>query len=108
MMLPGTICPFLIARTSFSPSIGQSVSCFFIRKGYRRQGLSVKLLEAVKKHVRASGGKLIEGYPGATDAPDTFSWTGRLPAFERAGFEEVARPGARAIVRINLPSRRKP
>lgn len=79
-----------------------SVSCFFIRRGYRRKGLSVKLLHAVKKHVRASGGALIEGYPGASDAPDTFSWTGRLPAFERAGFKVVARPGARAIVRVKV------
>jgi GNAT superfamily N-acetyltransferase len=82
-----------------------SVTCFFVRKGYRRQGLSVKLLEAVKKHVRASGGRLLEGYPnvpGATSSPDAFAWTGLLPAFEQAGFEEKARPGARAIVRLKL------
>ena len=82
-----------------------SVTCFFIRKGYRRKGLSVKLLVAARKHVRAAGGKVIEGYPnvpGATSSPDAFAWTGLLPAFEKAGFEECARPGARAIVRLKV------
>jgi GNAT superfamily N-acetyltransferase len=80
-----------------------SVTCFFIRKGYRRRGLSVQLLEAAKKHVKKQGGRLLEGYPnvpGKGDAVDAFAWTGLLPAFERAGFEEKARPGARAIVRL--------
>jgi GNAT superfamily N-acetyltransferase len=80
-----------------------SVTCFFVRKGYRRKGLTVKLLEAAKKHVRKSGGRLIEGYPTVPtgkDSADAFAWTGLLPAFEKAGFEEKARPGARAIVRL--------
>ncbi|APV50065.1 hypothetical protein BWI17_10425 [Betaproteobacteria bacterium GR16-43] len=82
-----------------------SVTCFFIRKGYRRQGLSAKLLEAAKKHVRKAGGRILEGYPMVPSAkamPDTFAWTGMLGAFEKAGFDECARPGARAIVRIAL------
>jgi GNAT superfamily N-acetyltransferase len=82
-----------------------SVTCFFVRKGYRRKGLTVALLEAAKKHVRKSGGRLIEGYPTVPtgkDSADAFAWTGLLPAFEKAGFTEKARPGARAIVRLEL------
>ena len=82
-----------------------SVTCFFVRKGYRRQGMTVRLLEAARKHVRKQGGRLLEGYPvvpSATSTPDAFAWTGMLPAFERAGFQEVARPGARAIVRLRV------
>ncbi len=85
-----------------------SVSCFFIKKGHRRKGLTVKLLEAAKKHVRRQGGTLLEGYPSVPkgDAVDTFAWTGLPGAFEKAGFEVVARPsGARAIVRFDLGRR---
>lgn len=82
-----------------------SVSCFFIARGQRRKGLTVKLLEAAKKHVRKQGGALLEGYPSVPrgDAVDTFAWTGILGAFEKAGFEVAARPSqARAIVRFKL------
>jgi GNAT superfamily N-acetyltransferase len=82
-----------------------SVSCFFIRKGDRRKGLTVKLLEAAKKHVKKQGGKLLEGYPTVPkgESVDTFAWTGLLGAFEKAGFEVAARPSAtRAIVRLKL------
>ena len=82
-----------------------SVSCFFIAKGHRRKGLTVKLLEAAKKHVKKQGGTLLEGYPSVPkgDAVDTFAWTGILGAFEKAGFEVAARPtNARAIVRFKL------
>jgi GNAT superfamily N-acetyltransferase len=82
-----------------------SVSCFFIARGHRRKGLTVKLLEAAKKHVKKQGGSLLEGYPSVPkgEAVDTFAWTGILGAFEKAGFEVAARPSqARAIVRCKL------
>lgn len=85
-----------------------SVSCFFVRRDRRRQGVTRSLLEAAKRHVRASGGRIVEGYPVVPKGgsiPEAFAWTGVLPAFESAGFEEVARPGARAIVRFALARR---
>jgi GNAT superfamily N-acetyltransferase len=87
-----------------------SVSCFFIGKGHRRKGLTVKLLEAAKKHVKQQGGTLLEGYPVVPkgDAVDTFAWNGLLGAFEKAGFEVAARPSAaRAIVRFELAKKRR-
>jgi GNAT superfamily N-acetyltransferase len=70
-----------------------SVTCFFVRKGYRRMGLSVKLLEAAVEFARAHGARIVEGYPQEIGGslPGAFVWTGLLSTFERAGFKEVAR-----------------
>jgi GNAT superfamily N-acetyltransferase len=98
---------FEAART-LKPIDGEpvwSVTCFFIKKGHRRKGLTVKLLEAAKKHVKRRGGRLLEGYPSVPrgDTADAFAWTGLLGGFEKAGFAVAARPSAaRAIVRFKL------
>lgn len=71
-----------------------SVVCFFINRNYRKMGLSVALLEAVKKFVKSNGGKILEGYPiepKKDKMPDAFAWTGLSAAFLKAGFKEVAR-----------------
>lgn len=71
-----------------------SVVCFFIKKNYRKKGLSVELLNAAKKYVKNNKGKIIEGYPvepikGKT--ADVFAWTGLASAFRKAGFKEIIR-----------------
>jgi len=71
-----------------------SISCFFIRKEFRKQGLSVKILEAAVDYVKKQGGKIVEGYPvepkkGKT--ADVFAWTGLASFFKKAGFVECAR-----------------
>ena len=71
-----------------------SITCFFIARPYRRQGISVRLLEATIKYAKRHGAKIIEGYPTepASDRfPDAFIWTGTALAFRRAGFVEAAR-----------------
>jgi GNAT superfamily N-acetyltransferase len=83
-----------------------SVVCFFIHKNYRKQGLSTALLNAAKKFVKSSGGKILEGYPlepKEDKMPDAFAWTGISAAFQSAGFKEVARRSeTRPIMRYNL------
>ena len=71
-----------------------SISCFFIHKGFRKQGLSFRILEAVIAYVKNEGGRIVEGYPvepkkGQT--ADAFAWTGLASFFKKAGFEECAR-----------------
>ena len=71
-----------------------SISCFFIRKDFRKQGLSVRILEAAVDYVKKQGGKIVEGYPvepkkGKT--ADVFAWTGLASFFKKAGFVECAR-----------------
>lgn len=104
-----------------------SVTCFFIAKGFRRQGVTVELLKAAIAYVKKRGGKILEGYPvepasasrgsastgsaAATVAgasakkmqPDTFMWTGLASAFRKAGFKEILRRSAtRPIMRYYI------
>ena len=70
-----------------------SVTCFFVSKRFRRQGITVELLRAAVDHVKKQGGKIVEGYPVETqkDMPAPFIYTGTASAFHQAGFREVAR-----------------
>jgi GNAT superfamily N-acetyltransferase len=71
-----------------------SVVCFFVARPYRRQGFTIRLLEAAVEFARLKGAKIIEGYPvepREEKAPDVFVYTGLASAFRKAGFEEVAR-----------------
>ena len=83
-----------------------SISCFFIHKDYRKQGLSVRILEAAVDYVRKQGGKIVEGYPvepkkGKT--ADVFAWTGLASFFKKTGFVECARRSAtRPIMRFYI------
>jgi len=83
-----------------------SVSCLFVKKGHRKQGVSVRLLRAAVEYVRAQGGLIVEGYPvepKAEKVPDVFAWTGLVSAFEQAGFVECARGSpTRPIMRFEI------
>lgn len=84
-----------------------SVTCFFVDRRYRRQGLTVALLRAVVDYVKEQGGKVVEGYPveprpGQKTSP-VFIYTGMASAFRQAGFVEVARRSeTRPIMRYYL------
>jgi GNAT superfamily N-acetyltransferase len=83
-----------------------SIVCFFVRKGYRNQGLSTKLLQAAKDHVREQGGTMLEGYPvepKKDQMPTVFAHTGFASTFRRAGFSEcLRRSETRPIMRYDL------
>lgn len=83
-----------------------SVVCFFVAKGHRRQGLTVKLLEAAAAWAKKRGARLLEGYPVEPrrgELPAAFAWTGLPGAFQAAGFTEVARRSpVRPILRREL------
>ena len=71
-----------------------SVSCLFVLRPYRRQGISVRMLEAAVEFAGKQGARIVEGYPvepRTAKAPDAFVWTGLASAFLQAGFSEVAR-----------------
>jgi len=82
-----------------------SVTCFFVAKPYRRQGVTVDLLQAACKFAREHGAQILEGYPTdpARKQADVFVYTGLASAFRKAGFKEVVRrsPG-RPIFRREL------
>jgi len=83
-----------------------SVTCLFIRKEWRRQGVSVALLRAAVQHAKKHGAKIVEGYPVEPQAgrmADAFVWTGLASAFRQAGFQEALRRSAtRPIMRCFL------
>jgi GNAT superfamily N-acetyltransferase len=82
-----------------------SITCLFVAKAHRRTGVSVALLRAAVRHVRARGGRVVEGYPQlpkGNPIPDVFAWTGTASAFAAAGFREVARPSpTRPVMRCD-------
>lgn len=86
-----------------------SVSCFFIARQFRRQGVAEALLQAAVKFARRKGAKIVEGYPVEARKgrlPDAFAWTGLPPIFQAAGFREVARRSpTRPIVRRTASGR---
>lgn len=83
-----------------------SISCLFVKKAFRRKGVSAKLLSAAAEFAAKHGAKIVEGYPTETTnekMADPFLWHGVSSAFRKAGFREVARRSpTRPIMRIEL------
>jgi GNAT superfamily N-acetyltransferase len=88
-----------------------SLPCFFVKAGYRKQGVASALLAAAVKAVRRRQGAVIEAYPVRSAKfgkaiPGAFAWTGTLSMFETAGFEAVGpRNGGRQRMRSSRSSR---
>ena len=71
-----------------------SVVCLFVARGFRRKGVSVRILKAAVDFAKKNGAKIVEGYPIEPQKgkwPDAFVWTGLPSAFLKAGFKEVHR-----------------
>lgn len=80
-----------------------SLSCFYIRKGYRKQGIASQLIEAAIEFARRNGAPAVEAYPiDATQSPSSSS-TGFVSTFERLGFSRVPSPTVeRPILRLQF------
>jgi GNAT superfamily N-acetyltransferase len=71
-----------------------SIPCFFIKKEFRRKGLSTEILKAAAEYCKSKGVNIVEGYPAepyAKNIPAAFAWTGFPSSFRKAGFKEVER-----------------
>lgn len=82
-----------------------SISCFFIRRGYRRQGVASALVTAAVREARRAGAPALEAYPVDAAAPKSTTnvFTGSAAMFARAGFKTVARRvPSRPIMRHDL------
>ena len=78
-----------------------SIVCFFVAKAYRRRGLTEWLIKAAVDHVRQSGGGVVEAYPTdprGRNLPPVSSFMGMPALYDRAGFEECARPSAAKVI----------
>ena len=85
-----------------------SLTCLFVRKDHRGEGLCSELIAAVCDHLAATAGtRTVEAYPvepaeGRKAGADT-AMTGIASAFLAAGFTEVARPRPdRPVLRYSL------
>jgi hypothetical protein len=84
-----------------------SVTCFVVRKGYRRQGLMYELAAATVDYGGQVGARVLEGYPTEPAEGKTVIWdeasVGLLQVFLDAGYEVVASPTLRRrVVRRRL------
>jgi GNAT superfamily N-acetyltransferase len=68
-----------------------SITCFYIRKGYRKRGVSSALIAAALKTANSAGAPALEAYPLDADLTPSASWTGYATTFARAGFRIVGR-----------------
>ena len=80
-----------------------SLSCLYVRKGYRKQGVTSALIAAALKAARRAKAPALEVYPFDADESPSASGTGYASTFARAGFKTVARRTlARPIMRHDL------
>ena len=68
-----------------------SLSCFYIRKGYRRRGVTSALIAAALEVARQAGAPALEAYPLDAKLTPSTSSTGYASTFKRLGFKIVAR-----------------
>lgn len=82
-----------------------AISCFYVHRAHRRQGITQALVAAATDYAAAAGAEQVEAYPidirGARRASGDL-FTGTLDTFLAAGFTEVVRRGGRPIVRKKL------
>jgi GNAT superfamily N-acetyltransferase len=93
-----------LARVDAAPV--WSVTCFFVARRFRRQGMMEQLLGASLAYAREHGARIVEGYPvepRSGHTPDVYAYTGMASVFRRLGFVEVARRSeTRPIMRYSL------
>jgi GNAT superfamily N-acetyltransferase len=80
-----------------------SLSCLYVRKGYRRKGVTSALIAVALLIAKRAGAPMLEAYPLDGDLTPSASGTGYSSTFERAGFKTVVRHvSQRPIMRHDL------
>lgn len=84
-----------------------SVTCFVVRKGWRRSGLTYELAHATVEYGARVGARVLEAYPMEPAPGKTVIWdeasVGLVQVFLDAGYEVVASPTLRRrVVRRTL------
>lgn len=78
-----------------------SITCFFVLRSHRGEGLGRLMLDAAVRHALENGAKVVEGYPVEPDSP-SYRFMGFTSTFEAAGFAEYGREGKRRhIMRLH-------
>lgn len=80
-----------------APGSVWTISCFFVPRQQRGQGISAALLKAAITQARSQGARLIEASPVEPDAP-SYRFMGFVSQFHAAGFTMIGMAGARRHV----------
>lgn len=68
-----------------------SITCFYVRIGYRRRGIASALIRAAIDMARRAKAPALEAYPLDGELSPSSTSTGFASTFANAGFKEVAR-----------------
>jgi GNAT superfamily N-acetyltransferase len=79
-----------------------AVVCFFVHPDAKRTGVASALLDAAVEQAAKHGAPVLEGYPVHPGHMNIDAYTGYLPMFLAAGFEQVRDAGRRIVVRRTL------
>jgi GNAT superfamily N-acetyltransferase len=83
-----------------------SVTCVFVRAGFRKRGVAYALAAAAVDYARSRGARALEAYPMRSEIGEV-TWdeihVGAQSIFAEAGMAEVSRPGIRrAVMRVDF------
>lgn len=80
-----------------------SLSCLYVRIGYRKRGVTSRLIKAALRTAKRARAPALEAYPLDADKSPSASGTGYRSTFARAGFKTVVcRIPARPIMRYDF------
>jgi GNAT superfamily N-acetyltransferase len=71
-----------------------SITCFFVVRRLRYQGIAQRLIKAAIEVARSHGASIVEAYPVDTDS-HSYRFMGFKPVFDKAGFSEIGQAGSR-------------
>ena len=106
--LVGTPVPWKTRSEDRTDDSVWAITCFVVRAGFRRRGVSRALARAAVGFARERGARSLEGYPMITQPGVDITWgelhVGSRSIFAAAGFTEVSHPTKRRVVmRIDFP-----
>lgn len=79
-----------------------SITCFFVRRDMREEGLMHALIEGAVAQARRRKARLVEAYPVDEDSP-SYRCMGFVPVFAGHGFAEAGQAGSRRhVMRLEL------
>jgi GNAT superfamily N-acetyltransferase len=95
-LTPRSVLPYL-ERAHLTQAVDDTpvwaISCFFVHRGYRKQGVSEALIAAAVRAAKRAKAPALEAYPIDTQQPGATLnvYTGIASAFARAGFKTILR-----------------
>jgi predicted GNAT family acetyltransferase len=76
-----------------------SITCFYIKKEHRKQGLVKLLIKSAINYAQENGAEYMEAYPVKKDSP-SYRFMGFIKTFEEAGFKYIKMAGTRRHVMV--------